>query len=88
MQASLQDSDALHAINNRIGGDDDLIISGRWLYRIHNKSPKRKIFFVITEFCIYLFSPGKSENDIQLTNEFNLFDRVNLGYLICLIKLI
>lgn len=74
MNRKLQDSTSLHALSKYINNEEELVINGRWVYRLYSKSPRKMVFFVLTEMNIYLFSSGNDRDILALGNEFSLYD--------------
>ena len=66
--------DALALSIAQINMDQELLIGSIWtMYETPTKE-KIKVFFVLTEFTIYLFQPNLSNNEMNIMLSFSLFD--------------
>ena len=70
----MSDDKALNLAIAQINMDQELLISSTWALYDSPSNPKIRIFFLLTEFTIYLFKPINSGAQMKLLSSFSLFD--------------
>jgi len=70
----MREENAIKLISSHLNIDQELLLSGKFVQMKIGQNTSKSVFFVITEFCVYIFEINHSQTQSTILSSYSLFD--------------